>query len=198
MPTMGDVNVLTMTVVLTWMGQAMQQQDKGIQFYPTMGVSPVDNARNEIVEEFLKSDCTHLMMIDADTIPPMDALDKLLAHDLDIVTALTPIIEHDAKRINDSNGFYKKYNAVGWDDQFLQANVGLQKIRGCGASCILIKRNVLEKMEDPWFRFTYKDDTGKKTFIGEDVYFIMMSIGKGFVPMADTSIICGHKKPIIW
>lgn len=198
MPTMGEVNVLTMTVVLHWMGQAMQKKDKGIQFYPTMGVFPVDNARNEIVEEFLKSDCTHLLMIDSDTIPPMDALDKLLALDLDIVTGLTPIIEHDASRQNDSNGFYKKYNAVNLNDEFTQANVGVIDIRGCGGSCLMIKRHVLEKMKYPWFRFKYEDDHGKSTFIGEDVYFIMMSIANGFKPKADTSVICGHKKPIIW
>ena len=197
-PTMGEVNVITMTVILAWMGQAMQKGDKSLQFYPTVGVSPVDRARNEIVEEFLKSDCTHLLMVDSDTIPPLDALDKLLAHDLDIVTAITPIIEHDVSRKNDSNGFYKKYNAVDMNDQFTQPNVGLIPIRGCGGSCILIKRHVFEKLPEPWFEFRNKDDTGKKTFIGEDVYFIMMAISRGFKPMADTSIICGHKKSIIW
>lgn len=198
LPTMGSIHTLLAMNIMSWLTQSMQNRDKGVSIYPTMGVCPVDNARNEIVEEFLKSDCTHLFFVDSDTIPPIDALDKLLAHDKDIVSGITPIIEHDEKRQNDSSGFYKKWNCVGMDEKFVQPNTGLIPIKGAGGSCILIKRHVFEKLQKPWYRFIYQDDTGKDVNVGEDIYFIIKTIAAGFTPYADTSVIARHHKSIIW
>lgn len=170
-----------------------------------MGVSPVDNARNHIVEEFLKTDYTHLLFIDSDTIPPADAITKLLAADKEIVSALTPIVEHDENRKNDSQGFYRKYNVVGWHDKHVNEFIGLVPCKGAGSSCILIRRDVFEKMSKPWYRFVYQDDTGKKemqgkdVIIGEDIYFTARAIGElQIMPHVDTSIICKHNKSILW
>lgn len=198
-PTMGHVHTLTLVVLNRWIADALVNRDKGLSIYPTMGVRPVDNARNEIVETFLSDpEATHLLFIDADTVPPMDALDKLLAHDQPIVSAITPIIEHDAKRMNDSNGFYKKWNCVGLDDKFVEPNKGLVPIRGAGSSLILIKREVFEKMPKPWYRWLHQDDKGKQVEVGEDIHFIIKSIALGYTPMADTNIIAQHEKSILW
>ncbi len=197
-PTMGSMHTFLAMTVLQWMAQAQLKGDINMSIYPTMAVCPVDNARNEIVEQFLQSDCTHLFFIDSDTIPPMDALYKLLSHDKDIVSGITPIIEHDANRKNESNGYYKKWNAVDMNDKFTEPNVGLIQIKGCGGSCVLIKRAVFEKMPKPWYRFLYKDDRGKDIFMGEDTHFIAKAIGLGFKAYADTSVIAQHNKSIIW
>lgn len=199
LPTMGSVHTFLMVDILSWLAQAQREGDINISLYPTMCVQPVDNARNEIVEEFLKSDCTHLFFVDSDTVPPQDALKRLLAHDKDIVSAITPIIEHDpARQDSDSGGYYKKWNAVDWEDKFTEPKQGLISIKGCGASCILIKRKVFETMPKPWYRFLYKDDRGKDIFMGEDTHFIAKALGLGFKAYADTDIICSHQKSILW
>ena len=197
--TMGSIHTFLAVRVMAWISQAWQHKRYDLSVYPTICVSPVDQARNEVVTEFLKSDCTHLLFIDSDTIPPQDTIDKMLEHDKAVVTALTPIIDHEAKKQNNgANGFYKKWNAVDMNDKFTMPNIGLIPIKGCGSSCILIKRSVFEKVPKPWYRFLYSDDTGKEIFMGEDTHFIAKCIGVGIKSYADTSIICGHSKPIVW
>lgn len=197
-PTMGSMHPLLTAIILKWCVTALQNKDKGVSFYPTVGVSPTDQARNEIVETLLSSDFTHLLFIDSDTIPPIDGLDRLLAHKKDIVSGITPIIEHDKDRKNDSSGFYKKWNAVTLDDKHTEPYKGLIRIRGVGSSFILIKREVFEKMPKPWYRFKYEDDSGKPIVVGEDIHFIIKAIALGYMPYADTDIVCGHHKGIIW
>lgn len=193
------VHTFLMMDIITWMGRAFEDQSFGISIYPTMAVQPVDNARNEIVEEFMKSDCTHLLFIDADTIPPPDAIQKLLAADKEIISGITPIVEYDEKRKgNDSNGFYKKWNCVDMKQKYVTPNSGTVPIKSCGSSCILIKREVFEKIEKPYYRFLYQDDNGKEILVSEDVHFIVKAAGKGIQAYADTSVICGHFKPVLW
>ncbi len=198
LPTMSSIHTYLMVIILRWMHEAYNEGKIGMMLYPTLSVQPVDNARNEIVDEFLKSDCTHLLFIDSDTIPPPDALQRLLAHDKPIVSALTPIIEHDQNLENECGGFYKKWNCVGMDDKHVKPDTGLVPIKGAGSSCILIKREVFESMDKPYYRFQYQDDNGKDTIVSEDIRFTIMAISKGFQPYADTSVICKHYKPILW
>lgn len=198
LPTMGQLNTSLVVALMHYFTDSVHKGDKNMMMYPTMGIRPHDKARNHIVEEFLKTDATHLFFIDADTVPPPDALDKMLKADKDIISGLTPIIEYDKTRANDSSGFYKKWNCVGEDDQIVKANSGIVPIKGAGASCILIKREVFEKMPFPWYKFLDKDDNGKPCEISEDIYFIIMAISNGFKPYADTSIICNHYKEIPW
>lgn len=180
------------------MAEAYKDGSYSLVAYPTMSVQPVDNARNHIVEEFLKSDCTHLFFVDSDTIPPANALKKLLLQDKEIISGLTPIIEHDENKKNDSNGFYRKMNVVGENEKFVQEFIGTIPVKGAGGSCILIKREVFEKMEAPWYRFQYQDDNGKPIIIGEDILFTVKAQQLGYKIWADTSLICKHEKPILW
>lgn len=198
LPTMGNVHVLLLTVIARWIAEAATTGKYDLSLYPTMGVQPVDNARNHIVEEFLKTDCTHLFFIDSDTIPPMNAITKLLSADKPIVSGLTPIVEHDADRKNDSNGFYRKYNVVGMNEKFVNEFIGLIPVKGAGGACVLIKREVFEKIPPPWYRFKYEDDNKKPIVIGEDIYFTAMAQSVGIQPWADTSVICKHEKKILW
>lgn len=193
LPTMHYLHTYLAVVIMAW----ITQNKVALKLYPTMGISPVDNARNEIVEEFLNGegkDCTHLFFIDSDTIPPVDALEKLLALDADIASGLTPIIAHDDK----SMMFYRKWNCVDMKEEFVRPNTGIHQIIGAGGSCLLIKREVLEKMEKPHFRFLYQDDNGKPTLISEDIYFLTKANGLGYKAMCDSSIICKHFKSTTW
>ena len=50
--------------------------------------SPIDIARNNLAQAALDADAEWLMFIDSDTVPPPDAIAKLMAHDADIVSGL--------------------------------------------------------------------------------------------------------------
>lgn len=191
LPTMGSINTLLLVTILKW----VTDNKVAIAIYPTYCVQPVDNARNNIVHYFLESNASHLLFIDADTIPPPDALYKLLSHDKDIVSAITPIIDHD-ERLNDTptGGFYRKWNCVDMNDKFVKPHTGLVEVKGAGTSCVLLKRSVFEKLTKPYYRFKYQDDV----CMSEDIYFITNALEKGIKTYADTDILCKHNKAVLW
>lgn len=191
---MNAVNPLLMMTLLSWVAEGYRDHEYELSVYPTVNIQPVDNARNNIVEAFLNSDCTHLFFVDSDTIPQLDAMKRLLAHDLPIVSGLTPIVELDEEKQN----YYRKWNCVGMDDNHVSPNTGLVQVKGAGGSCLMIKREVFEKLDFPWFRFTYKTDDGKECFVSEDIYFIINCLSKGIKAFADTTIIANHQKSCLF
>ena len=133
------------------------------------------------------------------------AIDKLMALNCDVASGITPIIELDQNRVNDSSGFYKRSNILGMDNELIQPDTGIKDMKAGGGSCLLIKREVLEKLKKPIFRFVYKDChpegvsfNGTKDMMSEDYYFCAKALGAGFTMKCDSSIICRHQKSILF
>lgn len=170
-----------------------------------VGVHPIDHARNEAVRVFLNppkdvpNDFTHLFFCDDDTVPPYDAIDKLLALDKPVATGLTPILRATADgKSQIYNAFIKTSvvkNALGEEVNQLEAvdhDGPVQQVERCGGSCLLIRRDVLEKLGAPWFLFQWNADfTG---FIGEDLFFCDRVKEAGFEIWCDPSVRCKHFK----
>ena len=193
-PTMGYVHAYLVNIILGWVAAAMQHGRYSLNFYTTVNVQPVDNARNEIVEEFLRGDSTHLLFIDSDTLPPLDAIEKMLAHDKDIVTGITAIVESD-----DGLNFYRKWNVVGMNDKHVQAHTGFFQAKACGSSFLLIKRKVFEGLPKPHYRFLYTDSAkGEPVIVSEDIHFTANATDAGFELWVDTELIAKHYKPTLW
>lgn len=191
---MGSIHILLAVNIMAWLSQANKKGHMNVGVYPTLRVQPVDNARNQIVDEFLASTYTHLFFVDADTIPPTDALDKLLAMNKDIATAITPIVEMDEK-----GEPWRKWNCVDQNDQNVKPNTGILEVKGAGSSCILIKRSVFERLDKPYYQFIMATSSqGNEKQVSEDVHFIVKALNKGIKTYADTSIICKHAKEFIF
>src|SRR5579884_3010036 len=89
---------------------------------------------------FLAGDYTHLFFLDADTIPPVDAIPRLLAHNAPIASgiylrrgAMTPVLAS---------------MPTGSDLERLPVQAGEHQVFSCagfGMGCMLIAREVLEK-----------------------------------------------------
>jgi hypothetical protein len=157
------------------------------------GVSPIAHARNKIVEGFLSTDATHLWMVDADTIPPPDALEKLLKVGKPVVTGITPILKdnHTVSNIfSDLSG-----NPLSMDEIGIHAKKGENLIvKGCGASCLLIERSVIEKLSVPYFAELWDED-GR--YLTEDIYF-SNTLGEAKIDITCIPTIrCGHAKQVI-
>ena len=72
----------------------------------------------------------------------------------------------------------------GPDGQMVEADV-------VGAGALLIHRRVLERLPDPWFKFTYEgrdNDEG----VSEDFYFCKKAKEAGFTIIVDTAVQCPH------
>lgn len=172
----------------------LQDRDADNLLLIVAGVSPVAYARNKIVEGFLSTDATHLWMIDADTIPPVDALERMLKADKPVVTGVTPVLHNNETISNifsDTSG-----NPLSMDQIKKHAEKGENLIiQGCGASCILIERSVLEKtLSKPWFAELWAEDGQHVT---EDIYFSNTLTEAGIEITCIPSIRCGHAKLVI-
>lgn len=112
------------------------------------GQSPA-RSRNLMIEQALEHKCTHIMFIDDDVAFEADLLDRLLAHDVDIVSGLyfmrnfphTPIMFDNA--LEDGRCQIHLLS---------DGETGLIPIVAAGLGCCLIKTSVFEKLDKPWIR----------------------------------------------
>lgn len=203
-PTMGSVHPILVSRLIQW-GKGLPSVN--VSFYFTFKVAPVDRARNQIVEYFLASKTsdgepfTHLLMIDSDTIPPVDAVSKLLSHGLPVVTGLTPILSYA-----EEGGWQSYDNAFveverGADGKVIKTHIaergtGLKEIFRCGASCLLVSRSVFENLDRPFFKFVSNEDNTSHVR-SEDIDFCDRVRERNYMIFADTDVVCQHYKDIM-
>lgn len=192
MPTMGSIHTHLISKIIRWCKD-------GAGLYATHKVAPVDHARNEIVREFLKTNMDYLFFVDSDTIPPDWALKAMLKSNKDIVTGLTPMLRYD----DHQDTWATMYNAFNRErdenGKVIKTRVaegnGLVEVERCGASCLLIKREVLEKMEEPWFKFDWDEKHREHT--SEDIYFCDQARALGYKIYANMEVVCKHNKNVL-
>ena len=177
-PNMGNITTETSFAV----AQLCQRPD--IRYIAVQG-QPIDQVRNRLMRHLLMDyECTHILMLDSDVVPPDDIVDLLLECDAPIASAIVPIMLQGAIVAN-----------VGKDSKFLVNWSGIDKpfdVDVCGAGCVLIRRDVAETVPWPWFRD--REDKTQNSRIGEDVYFCHKAGKYGFTIKAHPDAVCGHLK----
>lgn len=148
----------------------------------------VDAARDLIVEHALSLEeprISHVFFTDDDMAFPHDALLRLLAHDLPIVSALyyAKTVAPQPLMLADEYGGL----VTDWPDG------ELVPCRAHGMGCTLIAREVFEAIEPPWFQ-TMDGEAVEAEFRTEteDVYFCRKAIEAGYQPTVDTSLLALH------
>ncbi len=175
----------------------------GIQFSGTLDTMFTrDNPHGEysaqnIIHNYLKAErivkaegYDYLFIVENDIIPPPDALEKLIALDADIAYGVycfrrgKPIINIQTATNGESYGL--PHNLKAW------ARVWGKVVpcTGLGFGCALIKRSVFDVLH------MHSDSGGDA-----DTQMAIDAKRLGLTLMADTSVICGHKRPdgvVIW
>lgn len=144
---------------------------------------PLPHARNLQINAFLKSDCTHLFTLDSDCVPQEDTLLKLLKYDLPIVVSPHASVingERGVMALDKVRNGYKQHYPMS----------GLQKCDAVGGSGLLVKRNVIEAINPPWFMFEF--DKNGLLSLGEDFYFSNKVIKAGFDIWVDFNLVQNH------
>lgn len=141
----------------------------------------------------------YLMWIDSDIIFNIKQFDKLLSHDLDIVSGLYKMQNktHYATVKNWDVDTYKKNGCFDFlkpDD--IKTNE-LFEVSYTGFGFMLIKKGVFEKIEYPWFKPRFIEMDHITEFTMEDVTFCLEAKEKGFKIMIDPTIVVGHEKKLI-
>lgn len=145
-------------------------------FHPTLG-------RDRIVQyalyKFPKP--THILFVDSDVLPRHNTLDRLLDLDKDIVTGVYPMTTR---------------KGLSWsvirDRDFVEIEElpdNPFKVKTCGFGIILVKIEVFEKLEWPYWKNTFRPGEIIK---GEDVYFCEKAIKAGFDIWCDPKVKCNH------
>lgn len=172
--------------------------EAGIQsaYLLLQGNCHVDDARNAVVREFLASDCTELLFLDADVNWEPPTLVKLCQRDIDIVGGVYP------------------YRRDGSDQMpvrlIREAPIvdGLMEVEGLPTGFMKIKRRVLEKMaaaapkyfekvEETALVFDRPTPGADKTRWGGDIDFCNRWKAMGGKIFADVELRLGHTAQIV-
>lgn len=143
--------------------------------------------KNQCVQEFLESDLTHLLFIDHDTIPrDRLCLAKLLLAEKDVISGIQAFkIFPTLWSVGTRKSKKTEKLDVRWhtgvdtsDDpvynpwEFKQELKNkIQRILICGGGFVLVKREVFDKIEFPWFGANTLGDRKAWKFQGEDFWF---------------------------
>lgn len=156
----------------------------GWHYLSARGMSIAENW-NHLAEVFLASDAQWMFLVNDDHAYPQDTLLKLLAHDRPVVTGLylarqAPFAPVLADHVDEQGNVHPHY---------LERNRGgLARVRACGDGCLLLKREVLEKIPPPrWELGVRKTDA-----CDHDTAFSAKLIAAGYTIWCDLDVWVGH------
>jgi hypothetical protein len=149
----------------------------------------VQNERNELIPASHSADW--LFFLDDDILPQPDVLLRMLSHNVPIVSGL-----YVSRLPPHSPVAYRQVRPDGEPDRYLPVGriaSGLQEVDATGAGCLLVKREVFERMRSagvPWFQ--YICDTDLSRYVSEDIYFCEQARKLGYPILLDSKAQCGH------
>lgn len=149
--------------------------------YPEM--HPIYVNRRSVVKEFLKTNGTHLLMIDHDVVPTKSPINL----DLDVVGFPTPVCTNGQVRWN----IYKKPFAHMEYGSIKKMEKSVEEVDVVGTGCIMIARRVLEEVND----FTPVLSSGDVKY-GTDFGFCQRVKERGFKIWVAWDYPCRHYKTI--
>ena len=163
--------------------------------YEFVSYVPLPEARTILAKRFLQTGYEWALWMDDDVIPPADGLEKLLSHNLPLVTGLYPTRKKWGEQtlsawVKASDGRKSGYVAIGFDQPGR-----LVKVDVAGMGFLLMHRSVLESVPMPWFRWTWLDerdvdDATAQT--SEDFFFFQRCASYGIPLYADMEVLCAH------
>lgn len=144
---------------------------------------------NTLVDAALAQDCTHLFIVEDDSVFNRDTVMRLLAHDVPVVAGLcrqrsAPFRSYVYKGVN--------ADGLGWYN-LTHADTGLIKCDATGMGGILINTDVFAKLVRPYFSYYY---VGEKEW-GQDIVFGKSLIDAGIDVYCDLDVIIGHVTQVI-
>ena len=140
---------------------------------------PIELVRTRIVTRFMESGADYLLTIDDDIIAPADAAERLLALDAAVATAVYPQWLDDRLLTN-----VQARAGAAWSESVPPS---VFPVRRCLLGCVLVRREVFEKIPAPRFLSTI---SGSR-FIADDEWFCDAVQRTGLRLLCDGRITCG-------
>lgn len=158
---------------------------------PVSGM-PYDMARNSICMKALEIGAKFVFMLDSDVITPSQTVLRLMKHNL-------PIVSGVYHRRSPPAGVPVMIKSGQWVTQYPENS--LIEVDLVGAGCLLIRRDVLEKLPPQrpeagkhWFdwKVDAKGVLPDGECLSEDFTFNLHARRHGFRTYVDTSVLCKH------
>ena len=191
---------LKLAVSLARLAQQLPQHGIDMNIGSICGCSVVSRARNLLVKDFLESNCTDLMFIDADiNFEPEDVL-RLMAWASDPVKGIVGGVPRTRK----TNKVY--IAQLDQDEEGLTMNrMGLVRAKRIATAFMLVRREVFERLvnENPqWNYYDHSSDrqlnavfdflVTEEGYMGEDYLFCDRARAIGYEVWIDPTIKLGH------
>jgi len=203
-PTMGNIR----TELVARLQDYSHVEDFRIDVRVIANVQDHAAARNELVMyHFTPEGYTHLLFIDADTVPPGGFIEALLAMKAPVASGIAhvwrkkqanrpgpaplPAIWHRVLQ-QDGTPTYQMYGAVPKSGVLVMSDIAI------GCFCMMIAADVIARLAKhlPFFKTTYLEETQEKQF-SEDIYFCERVTQELGLPIAvNFDLVCGHYKTI--
>jgi len=155
------------------------------------------DAYNTLRVKFLEGDYSHLMVIEQDIIAPNDTIERLLQHDKDVCSGLYYLADTPCVMVGGLRDvppgkerefrFEKKVYFYDFIDEKILKTKKLVQVFCCGLGCVLIKREVLEKVE-----FRIKKNPGGEWKGHNDMFFYFDLRARNIKVFLDPTIKCEH------
>jgi hypothetical protein len=143
---------------------------------------------------FLKDpDATHLFFCDNDLHIQKDAINLLLSLDVPVAGGCYPSVKVDKDNHCQIYPYLILQRNKGWVANWFD---GPLEVEIAGSGCMLIKREVLEALDYPWFRWVEKPDFDAHDIdtVSDDVDFCRRVRAEGFRVVAHGNVRCSHFK----
>jgi len=167
-------------------------------FLAIKGKSEQFRARNAIVKAMLQTDSDYLLMLDDDHV--IDFEHELVPSvKYEFLKALIGHLEEDPKKGIVGALYVQRggdcspviMSELNGNFYFLtpqEVSGGLQEVAVTGGGCMLLRRNVLEKIKEPWF------EPESEAGFGTDIQICKKVRKLGYSVWCDTAIAIGHVK----
>lgn len=151
----------------------------------------VSEMRNIACRQTIEMNMDYVFFMDADMIYPDDSIIKLLQFNVSVIggmynTRKLPTLPVHFRKIKQDRTLNNPENR---DYKF---NSNLQEQEAGGLGGVLVKREVLISMEDPYFKVEFWEIDGVKGFFGEDIYFFFQLKKLKIKSYVDTDLNYGH------
>lgn len=168
-------------------------QKVGINNFCMMQNAMINQCRDSLVQVAIRKGVEYIMWLDDDMIVPDDVIERLLAHNKDIVSGIyfgrknfRPLLFDVTPEQENGDTVYSIQNHTEYPES------GIFKVDGIGFGCVLTKVSVLKKIWD-----CPDEGIGRTCFdfiggIGEDLSFAIRCQRLGIETWVDPTIKCGH------
>jgi len=151
----------------------------------TMAGTLIFDQREKLVKEALKEGCDVVLFIDSDMRFPADIISIMLSREVPIVgvnavTRRKPVLSTalNLDLTKDDEGNITRHKWLKVDSR---GKTGCEIVTAVGFGATMIRREVFEKMENPWFDVGW----GSRGVIGEDVHFCLKALDHGIPTLVD-------------